>query len=546
VLDHPLDRLPDHVTTLWERSVRLASLLLLDKDLRQHPEAGTPALDAVLHRALDDLVGSLAPFVRAFPTARTLDDRRGKFLLSPQLLEPALRFIGRAEQQGVVTPAVGRTLRQTLQPALPDNAQTEKLTEYGYRGVNNLMTSVGLVGAHHLQTVRAGGVARPSALVRQTGTLLSEGAADVQALAQTYPADLQAAWGHLPVALTVTLAGGTFEDPPPPPDPAFWPGNEKPGWADQWGTDRHGRWVSFTVTGRDGKPVIQRMRWIPPGDFLMGSPDTEAGRFDEGPQTPVKIEAGFWLFDTPCTQALWQAVMGNNPSYFQSPDRPVDTVSFDQVRDFLRDLNRLRPGLALSLPSEARWEYACRAGNPDATYAGNLTILGDNNAPALDPIAWYGGNSGRDFELPNGINTSGWKDKQYPDTRAGTHPVGRKAPNRWGLYDMLGNVWEWCEDVWNDTHDGAAPDGAARQAPAGAPAGGADRVVRGGSWVDDARNVRAACRNHVGPARRDNDAGFRPARVQGHSESASEERRAGVGRLLNRFFSFFRRTESKP
>src|SRR5512143_4332357 len=107
----------------------------------------------------------------------------------------------------------------------------------------------------------------------------------------------------------------------------------------------------------------------------MGSPETEPGRWnDEGPQHKVTISKGFWLFDTACTQALWQAVMGNNPSRFTSPDRPVEQVSWNDVQDFLARINERIPGLALDLPTEAQWEYACRAGTDTATYAGGLKI----------------------------------------------------------------------------------------------------------------------------------------------------------------------------
>ena len=295
----------------------------------------------------------------------------------------------------------------------------------------------------------------------------------------------------------------------------------RPHWASAIGRDRFGLWSEFTIPGAD---AAQRLRWIPPGRFMMGSPEAEAGRFDwEGPRHAVTIGTGFWLFDTPCTQALWTAVMDGNPSRFQTPSRPVEQVSFDDVQTFLTRLNARVPGLALSLPSEAQWEYACRAGTTEATYAGDLHIAGDNNAPELDAIAWYGGNSGVDFDLDNGVDSSGWPGKQYDHTRAGTRPVKLKQPNAWGLHDMLGNVWEWCEDHWHDGYKEAPADGSAWTAARGS----ADRVLRGGSWAGDARYVRAAYRCGNVPASRSGSIGFRCARVQVPSEAGGAERRAG-------------------
>ena len=183
-----------------------------------------------------------------------------------------------------------------------------------------------------------------------------------------------------------------------------------PDWASGWGQDRYGVFVEFTWL-----EVTQRLRWISPGRFRMGSPEDEPGRYDdEGPRHQVTLTQGFWLFDTPCTQALWEAVMGKNPSRFQSPTRPVEQVSWDDVQQFLDQTNAKIPDLNLVLPSEAQWEYACRAGTETAIYTGELAILGENNAPALDPIAWYGGNSGVEFDLENGYDSSGWPEKQYP------------------------------------------------------------------------------------------------------------------------------------
>jgi formylglycine-generating enzyme required for sulfatase activity len=276
-----------------------------------------------------------------------------------------------------------------------------------------------------------------------------------------------------------------------------------PEWASGWGQDAHGPFVEFALDG-----VAQRLRWIPPGRFQMGSPEDEPGRFDgESPRHWVEISSGFWLFDTPCTQALWETVMGDNPSYFVSPDRPVEQVSWQDCQQFLERFNKRISGLKLSLPTEAEWEYACRAGTTEAIYAGPLEILGDGNAPALDAVAWYGGNCGVDFELSNGVPVTWLSNKQYEFEKGGTHTVGLKQPNPWGLYDSLGNVWEWCRDGRRSYEDRDEQD------PIGSEEPSADRVIRGGAWLNVARSVRAACRFWRLPAGRNGDLGFR-CRVQ--------------------------------
>jgi formylglycine-generating enzyme required for sulfatase activity len=219
--------------------------------------------------------------------------------------------------------------------------------------------------------------------------------------------------------------------------------------------------------------------WINPGTFTMGSPNDEAERArDEGPQTVVTISKGFWLEDTPVTQEQYRAVMGNNPSEFTNigVDAPVEKVSWDEAMDFCQSLTELEraaghlpKGYVYTLPTEAQWEYACRAGTTESRY-GNL-----NN------IAWFLGN-----------NTGH------------THPVARKEPNDWGLYDMNGNVWQWCSDWYGPYHGGNVTD------PVGAPPNTV-RVMRGGSWDDASDYCRSACRYWVGPDRRENYIGFRVA-----------------------------------
>ena len=299
-------------------------------------------------------------------------------------------------------------------------------------------------------------------------------------------------------------------------DPSWHPlaRGHAPAWASEWGEDRYGVFAAFTLGD-----LTQRLRWIPAGRFRMGSPDSETkglaqedyerAWFDrEHPQHDVYITRGFWLFDTPCTQALWEAVMGDNPSRFQSPDRPVEQVSWDDVQTFLARIEERLPGLGLSLPTEAQWEHACRAGTETALYTGPIEILGERNAPALDPIAWYGGNSGEGYDLKKGENSSGWPEKQYPNAKSGTRPVGLKAPNPWGLYDMLGNVWEWCADGQR-TYDEHW-----QQDPVGPSEPRTDRVFRGGSWGAPARFCRSAVRLRGVPDDRSDYLGFRCARVQ--------------------------------
>ena len=298
-----------------------------------------------------------------------------------------------------------------------------------------------------------------------------------------------------------------------------------PEWASGWGQDKYG---VFTEVHID--TAMFRLRWIPPGQFEIGSPEDEPGRYDdEGPQTEITLASGFWLMDAPVTQALWEAVMGDKPSRFKSADRPVENVSWDDAKKFLDRLNRMLDGLTLGLPSEAQWEYACRAGSTTATYGGAIEILGENNAPVLDRIAWYGGNSGEGYELEEGHDSSGWPEKQYPHKKAGTRPVRLKEPNAWGCHDMLGNVWEWCADAWSDSHEGIAEDGAPR--PASQQATDVARVIRGGSWFNVARSVRAAFRGRYEPALRVVYLGFRCASVQAGPEGrGGRDDRHGQGR----------------
>jgi len=296
---------------------------------------------------------------------------------------------------------------------------------------------------------------------------------------------------------------------------------EKPDWAVDFGHDSYGLYSVFEVEPeKKGTPVRQKMRWIPPGRFLMGSAKgRDYGRGNESPEHEVVLTRGYWMFDTPCTQGLWTSLMGGNPSYFVDPERPVEQVSWEDASGFAQNLNawfgkknKKSSGesvigwseLSFRLPTEAEWEYACRAGTKTDTYLGDLEILGDANAPLLDRIGWYGGNSGRDYDWQRSVSLDqSWlRNSRYRDNAGGTRKVGVKEPNHWGLYDILGNVWEWCEDRYGGYTANRATDPVDLSE-------GTRRVIRGGSWNFPARSLRSACRDWYGTGDGNNSLGFR-------------------------------------
>jgi formylglycine-generating enzyme required for sulfatase activity len=276
---------------------------------------------------------------------------------------------------------------------------------------------------------------------------------------------------------------------PPEPETDRWrrPPAFPPDWADAWGDDACGLWADFAVAG-----VVQRMRWIEPGTFWMGSPDDQPERYDrEGPRHRVRLTQGFWLADTACTQALWQAVTGQNPSHFKGDDAlPVEQVSWDDVQAFLQRVPALCEGCSPVLPTEAQWEYACRAGSETPfSFGGQIT-------PAL---ANYDGN----------YPYAGGAKGEY---RGRTVPVKSLPRNAWGLYQMHGNVWEWCADGLRE-YAKTAREGEAIDDPEGPGPDqqGAFRAVRGGSWFFDARFVRSAYRIAYQRGNRLHSLGFRVA-----------------------------------
>ena len=208
------------------------------------------------------------------------------------------------------------------------------------------------------------------------------------------------------------------------------------------------------------------------GTFRMGATSEQISgvNHDEKPVHSVTLSS-FYIGKTEVTQALWKAVMGSNPSEFKGDNRPVESVSWDDCQEFIRKLNDLT-GQNFRLPAEAEWEFACRGGNNSRGYK----YSGNNY---IDNVAWYTDNSG---------------DK--------THPVATKSPNELDIYDMCGNVWEWCSDWYGGYTSGAQTN------PKG-PYTGSFRVYRGGCWGSHARDYRSSNRSYNYPGNRGAGVGLR-------------------------------------
>ncbi|MBI1209560.1 MAG: SUMF1/EgtB/PvdO family nonheme iron enzyme [Azospirillum sp.] len=228
--------------------------------------------------------------------------------------------------------------------------------------------------------------------------------------------------------------------------------------------------------------AVQRLRWIEPGSFRMGSPADEPEREErEGPRHWVTLTRGFWLADSACTQAMWRAVTGTDPSEFKGSDRPVERVSWPDVQGFLARLEALVPGCGAALPSEAEWEYACRAGT-ETPFSFGATVTTDQ-ANFKGDFPYAGGPKGQ------------WRRE--------TVAVKSLPPNPWGLFEMHGNVREWCTDGMRTYGDQSVTD------PQGPLDSESLRACRGGSWLDFARRVRSAFRIAVLPGDANDYLGFR-------------------------------------
>jgi formylglycine-generating enzyme len=315
----------------------------------------------------------------------------------------------------------------------------------------------------------------------------------------------------------------------------------RPAWASEWGTDRYGLFADIVIAG-----VTQRMRWISPGCFLMGSPPEESDRSgDEGPQHEVTLTQGFWLADTACTRALWTAVTGRETGgSIDDSDLPVKTVSWNEVnQNFLLAMNRKIGQNMAFLLSEAQWEYACRSGTMMAYCFGD-TITTDQ------------------------VNFDGYRPP--PEKEAGIYrkrpiPVKALPANMWGLYQMHGNVLEWCADARRKYTVESVID----------PFGGQDEtyvMLRGGSWQYLAKTTRSAHRSIRRREDRNDRIGFRfalrsfdldrqevgglgratiaavsqmelGAEISGGDSAELEPRKKGLGsRILSAVGNFFRKS----
>lgn len=258
----------------------------------------------------------------------------------------------------------------------------------------------------------------------------------------------------------------------------------------------------FTVSTEDTvytNSLGMNFQRIEPASFEMGSPEDESGRFEDEPRHEVTLSEAYYIQTTEVTQGQWREVMGDNPSYFiDCGDAcPVEWVSWEDVQAFIAALNE-RGEETYALPTEAQWEYAARGGTSTAFSNGDISVTDCGFDASLDVVGWYCGNS--EITYPGCVDLSGMGGEDC----AGIHEVAGKEPNPFGLYDMHGNVWEWCQDWYDATYAGAA----AVTDPEG-PASGTHRVMRGGGWESNARGCRSANRSSKTPGYAGAGIGFR-------------------------------------
>jgi len=389
--------------------------------------------------------------------------------------DPDDRYASAAELKAAMLGRTTKDMPSGKPPPLPQGAKRAEFDGSASRG-NSLPPPASEPQWHVLVDGRPSPGMSLDALWRE----IAAGRVDRAMPVWTETLDEWTAAGKVP-ALAYAFSTGTLKAPVPPLPPQNRTASEDNPLAGR-------NWTS-PATGME-------FVWVPPGEFLMGSPDDESERFDdEGPQRRVTISKGFWMGKYPVTQAQYQQITGDNPSYFKDgkifgfggrarPDCPVESVSWNEAKAFCGKLQGRLAGdmraLTARLPTEAEWEYACRAGTTTAFHYGDS--LGATMANFDGNYPYGGGRKG--------------------EYRQMTVPVGSFKPNAWGLHDMHGNVWEWCEDWYGDYPSEPVTD------PEG-PGSGSSRVLRGGSWCNDARDCRSANRNVFAPGLPNFNFGFR-------------------------------------
>jgi formylglycine-generating enzyme required for sulfatase activity len=237
-------------------------------------------------------------------------------------------------------------------------------------------------------------------------------------------------------------------------------GPERPAWASDFGRDEFGLYAEVKVMDQ-----VQRFRYVPAGTFTLGSPQHESGRDSDEAPVSVRLLQSFWLADSECAQGLWQEVKQGNPAYNMHIVHPVERISWSDAQHFVKLMNlRINKGINCRLPSEAEWEYAARAGASDKLPGHDLAAADD-----IDRIAVHVGT-----------------------TRGTSRAIRGRLPNRLGLFDMLGNVWEWCQDAYAPYPVVPSVDLLSNI--------GNQRVVRGGSWGDKPALLRVADRHALDPS----------------------------------------------
>ena len=240
---------------------------------------------------------------------------------------------------------------------------------------------------------------------------------------------------------------------------------QKPHWAHDFGKDDYGFWTEIIIEGN-----TQRLRWIKPGVFIMGSPEAEHGRYSSERQHEVILKDAFWMTENVCTQELWEKIMGTNPSRNIGSKLPADNLTWYQCKEFLKKINQIKSGFQFYLPTEAQWEYCCRAGTQTPFSFGN-----DIDEKQVN----------YEWEYPYNREPEIGSSKQSSESKL--MAVKSLPANQWGLYEMHGNVYEWCHDYHAEYEPGILSN------PKG-PSGGSKRIIRGGCWMGEAKILRSACR----------------------------------------------------